>query len=85
MSQLDLFSRAAPAAAVSDLPDPAVVRARMHAKLQELIDAPAMPWSERDLGVWSAMWPQMSRWLPDEERTALIAAFEAQIERLTAN
>lgn len=57
----------------------------LHAKLQELIDAPAMPWSERDLGVWSAMWPQMSRWLPDEERTALIAAFDAQIERLTAN
>lgn len=85
MSQLDMFARARPVAPTSDLPDPDEVRARMHAKLQELRDADAMPWSDRDLGVWRTLWPQMSRWLPEEERTALIARFEDELARLAAN
>lgn len=85
MSQLDMFSRAQPAAPTSDLPDPGEVRARMHAKLQELRDADSMPWSDRDLGVWRTLWPQMSRWLPHEERAELIAKFDVELARLAAN
>ena len=85
MSQLDMFARAVSVQPASDLPDPADVRARTSAKLHELQGADAMPWSERDLGVWRILWPQMSRWLPDEERELLIGQFDEQIARLTSN
>lgn len=84
MNQPDLFARAAPVRPQSDLPDPAEVRRDLHAKLAELTAAERMPWTERDQRLWRILVPQMSRWLP-EERDDLIARFNAEYARLSAN
>jgi hypothetical protein len=42
------------------------------------------PWDAREFRYWRTVLPQMSRWLPDEERAALIREFEAEVARLTA-
>lgn len=82
MAQLELFAQ--PVAAVSTVPTPASIRARMGAKLAELVAADRMPWSEKEQAFWRLVWPQMSGWLPDEERADLIRRYEAEIARLTA-
>ncbi len=41
-----------------------------------------MPLSAKDLRFWKTVYPQMSRWLPAEEREAMCASFFAEIERL---
>lgn len=85
MSQLDMFRQALPVEPVSNVPDPADVRLRMRAKLRELGEAESMPWSSRDLALWRTLWPQMSRWLPDDERAEVIKAFNEQLARLNSN
>lgn len=41
-----------------------------------------MPLSPKDLLLWRTVVPQMSRWLPPEERDQVCAAFDAELERL---
>jgi len=84
MSQLDLFARAKPARASSDLPDPADVRREMLDVLAQLEAAETMPFPQKTLAMWKTIWPQMSRWLPDE-RDELIRRFDAQVTRLQAS
>lgn len=80
MSQPDLFG-ATPQPLPQ--PDPEAVRRRMRDLLRTLREAEVMPLTDKELRFWRTVAPQTTRWLPAEERTAMLAEFEAQIERLT--
>lgn len=80
MSQPDLFGAVAQPL---PQPDPEAVRARMTDLLRRLREADVMPLTEKELRFWRTVAPQTTRWLPDDERAALLAEFEAQLDRLT--
>lgn len=64
--------------------DPDKVRLKLHRILAEARAAKAMPWDAVTLGYHQTVFPQMSRWLPDDEAAQLRFAFEAEIKRLAA-
>jgi hypothetical protein len=80
--QADLFPAAT--AAASAVGDPVKVRARIARILGELTKAERLPWDTRTLRLNRTIVPQMSRWLPDEERAELLAGFERELARLGA-
>jgi hypothetical protein len=41
-----------------------------------------MPWSERDARMWQTVFPNMAKWLPDEEADQLRFEFARELERL---
>ena len=94
MSQSDLFGAAKPAqgslfgagrmtqAVPSTLPDPAAIRVKLTAVLTTARQASTMPWKERDARMWQTVFPNMSKWLPDDERDQLCFEFAKEIERL---
>jgi len=59
------------------------VRRRMGDLLRTLREAEVMPLTDKELRFWRTVAPQTTRWLDADERTAVLAEFEAQIERLT--
>ena len=65
-------------------PDPALIRAKVRAVIDQLCGATEMPWDGDKLGYHQLVLPQMSGWLPDDERAALLREFDAEIARLTA-
>ncbi|WP_295631549.1 hypothetical protein [Novosphingobium sp.] len=66
----------------SYVPDPDRIRQRLHAVLDTARAAPAKPWPEKDRRMWQTIFPNMSKWLPDDERDQLCFEFAAEIERL---
>lgn len=79
MNQLSLFSE--PAEPVWR-PDPERVRARLARILDEARGAAAMPWDPAQASLYRTIFPDMTRWLPEAEAAALLAAFEAELARL---
>lgn len=65
-------------------PDLDQVRARMHRILAEARAAEKLPWDADQLLVYRTIFPQMARWLPDEEGAQLKFEFETEMERLKA-
>ena len=65
-------------------PDLDQVRARMHKILAEARAAEKLPWDADQLLVYRSIFPQMARWLPDDEGAQLKFEFEAEMERLKA-
>ncbi|HUG81422.1 MAG TPA: hypothetical protein VML01_07150 [Bryobacterales bacterium] len=65
-------------------PDPDKVRARLHRILAEARAAQSLPWDEESARFYRAIFPQMTRSLPDEEAAQLRFEFEAEMERLEA-
>jgi hypothetical protein len=91
MTQGDLFRDLEPAAQANDRPRPWVYKPNLEKIRSELRGVVAKarasatePWDAREFGYWRTVLPQMSRWLPEEERAELIRAFEAEVARLTA-
>lgn len=82
MSQLDMFGTSAPAAAKT--PTAEAVRERLMAVLDLLRAAQEMPWTAGEIRSWRLIFPQMSSWLPDEERQAIRVEFEQHMSRLIA-
>lgn len=64
--------------------DPDKVRQKLHRILAEAKAASLRPWSHERLGYHQTVFPQMSRWLPDEEAAQLRFEFEIEIKRLLA-
>ena len=66
----------------SSAPDPDTIRERLNGLLNKLRAAETMPLSERDLRMWQAIVPNMTKWLPEVEADALRAAFDEEVRRL---
>ena len=64
------------------VPDPEDVRRRLNAVLAKARAAESMPWPEREARMWQAVFPNMAKWLPDEEAEQLRFAFAHEMERL---
>ncbi|WP_168074230.1 hypothetical protein [Caulobacter sp. SSI4214] len=82
MSQLELFIQ--PVVVEPTVPSVDSIRARLEAVLAALRGAETMPLTPRELAFWTVVTPQMSNWLPPEEKAAVCAEFEAHVARLSA-
>jgi hypothetical protein len=64
-------------------PDPDEVRAELVEVLAQARAArDAAPWDERTFKYHKVVFPQMARWLPDDERDQLCFEFAREIERI---
>lgn len=63
-------------------PDPDRVRRRLHAVLETARAAPETPWPEKKQRVWQIVFPNMAKWLPEEEADQLRFEFAQEIARL---
>jgi hypothetical protein len=43
---------------------------------------PSQPWPEKKQRVWQIIFPNMAKWLPDDEADQLCFEFAQEIERL---
>lgn len=83
MSQLELFIQ--PVVAEPTVPSVESIRARLETLLSSLRGAETMPLTPRDLAFWTVVTPQMSNWLPADEKAAVCQEFADQITRLGAS
>lgn len=81
MSQFELF--AGPVDQPSTVPDVEAVRARLEAVLGSLRGADTLPLTDKQLRFWQTVVPQMTNWLPAEEKAAVCAEFDGHIARLS--
>lgn len=62
---------------------PALARAELVQALalaEGAVDQP--PWPYRDQRMWRVLFPQMSGWLPDDERADLLGRFMPALDRI---
>ena len=64
------------------VPDIPKIRGRLLAVLETARAAPAKPWPDKDRRMWQTIFPNMSKWLPDEERDQLCFEFFRELERI---
>ena len=69
----------------SSTPDPDAIRRRLDRLLVTLRSAETMPLSDRDARMWTAVVPNMAKWLPNAEGEAVCATFTREMERLGAH
>lgn len=88
--QLDLFAEQQAElfdpeqAPIAYSPDPEHVRQRLHRILAEAKAASVVPWDPARLRLYRTIFPQMTRWLPDDEAGQLRFAFDEEMARLAA-
>jgi hypothetical protein len=58
------------------------IRGEMLALLAKARAADSMPWTPRELRTHTVLYPEMARWLPEEEGEQLLLEFMTEIERL---
>lgn len=63
-------------------PDPEEIRRRLKSLLEKARSSERMPWSERDARMWQTVFPNMAKWLPDDEANQLPFDFAQEMERL---
>lgn len=87
-SQPDLFGTQGdmfgPPPQQSYAPSLATVRAEIKKVLDKAQIAKDMPWTPKEVAFWKTVFPQMTRWLPEEEGAKLRAAFMFEITRMEA-
>jgi hypothetical protein len=66
----------------SSVPDPETVRLRLKLLLEKARTAETIPWSERDARMWQTVFPNMAKWLPEDEADQLRFEFAQEMERL---
>jgi hypothetical protein len=64
--------------------DPEKVREELLQLLDQARKASSLPWTPEKLRYHQLVFPQMSRWLPEEEAAQLCFEFEAEVKRLLA-
>lgn len=67
----------------STLPDPEDIRRRLGSLVDQVRSAETMPWSERDARMWRIVFPNMARWLPEDEAEQLRFEFFQELDRLS--
>lgn len=65
-------------------PNPEKIRARLVRILGEARAAETMPWEPAILSLYRTIFPDMTRWLPDDEAARWRAEFAAELARLGA-
>lgn len=82
-AQGDLFAgEVAPARAVPQV-DPEAIRLKLQAMLADMRAAEGRsPWSREKTRLNQLLFPQMSNWLPEEERDQLRFEFDTELKRL---
>lgn len=58
------------------------IKAEMLALLAKARTAETMPWTPREVRSHTVMFPEMAKWLPQEEGEHLLLEFETEMERL---
>lgn len=58
------------------------IRQEMLALLAKARTAETMPWTPRELRTHTVLFPEMARWLPEEEGEQLLMEFMLEVERL---
>lgn len=66
----------------NSIPDPETIRLRLKSLLEKARSADKMPWSERDARMWQTVFPNMAKWLPEDEADQLRFEFAQEMERL---
>ena len=66
----------------SSAPDLEAIRQRLSGLLGTLRAAETMPLSERDIRMWQAIVPNMTKWLPEAEANAIRESFDDEVQRL---
>ena len=79
MNQMDLFANEPATPAYR--PDPEKVRSRLRRILAEARAAATMPWEPTRLSLYRAIFPDMTRYLPDDEAAGWCAEFTAELDR----
>jgi len=64
--------------------DPATIRQELLGRIQQMKAAASLPWPKSETRYHQTVFPQMARWLPDEEAAQLCFDFEAELKRLLA-
>jgi hypothetical protein len=67
---------------VSAEPSPERCRQKLHAVLATARAAPEIPWPEKKFRLWQTVFPNMAKWLPEEEANQLRFEFAKEVERL---
>jgi hypothetical protein len=80
-SQGDLFG---PPPKQSYAPSIEKVRTEINKVLDKARIAKDMPWTAKEVAFWKTVFPQMTNWLPEQEREQVRAAFWEEINRLEA-
>nr|WP_312051847.1 hypothetical protein [Brevundimonas diminuta] len=80
MSQFELFIQ--PVVAEPTTPSVELVRERLQNLLNSLRGTDAMQLTPRELAYWTVVTPQMSNWLPLEEKRAVCEEFNIHLARL---
>jgi hypothetical protein len=63
---------------------PQSVRLKLVGALEQLRASDEMPWDTTNLRYWQTVFPQMSRWLPDDDAAQLCLEFSEEMKRLKA-
>lgn len=64
--------------------DPDKVRSRLQRILAQARAAQKMPWEPTTVTLYRTIFPQMSKWLPDDEAAQLCFEFDVEMKRLEA-
>ncbi|MBX9926083.1 MAG: hypothetical protein K2Y05_06975 [Hyphomicrobiaceae bacterium] len=83
-TQTDLFGPPPKQAYVPYVPPLEKVRAEVNKVLDKARIAKDMPWTAKEVAFWKTVFPQMTNWLPEDEREQVRAAFWEEIGRLEA-
>jgi hypothetical protein len=67
------------------VPSVELVRAKMIDLIDQLKQADSLPWNERNATINEIIFPQMSKWLPEDEAADLVTEFSKELARLKAS
>jgi len=67
----------------STIPNPEDIRRRLNTLIAKVRAAEEMPWSQKDARMWQTVFPNMAKWLPEEEAEQLRFEFSREMERLS--
>jgi hypothetical protein len=82
--QDEMFEQSSRPAHRPTVPSAEFVRAKMLDLIDQLKQAETLPWNERNTTINEIIFPQMSKWLPQDEAADLVAEFSWQLARLKA-